>query len=194
MPPTREPLTIDTLEFTRPDRWIDASTRRLPDPARGAQTSDDPILPRLMGVIRRHPGVTLEALADDADVDREIVRSRLQRLEETGLVVSQIQGAHRLHFPASMDRSLRQAITLLHVGSIRRLVRHLLGDPEIGLCVCLADRLEISVGAVRRDLERLEAEGLLEIRSEDDTEIATLHPCLGAAVHWRNETEDNQER
>lgn len=182
---------VDELEYSRPDNWIDKLAPPTPQHLPGSKVAKHPTRSRLLGLIRRHPGLTIQDLADMTDVERTTVQYHARKLEDARLISSRCQGRNRLHFPAGMDRSLRQAIGLMYVDSIRRLVDHLLGRPELTSSGTLADCLGVSARTVRRGLKRLKEADLLEIRREDDADIARLHPCLGAAVHWWSSIKDD---
>lgn len=188
---TTEDHVIAELEYSDPDGWIDERTAAVPDHLPTSERTDHPTRSRLLHLIRRHPGLTIQDLADLTNVERTTVQYHTRKLEQERLISCRCQGRNRLHFPAGMDRSLRRAMTLMYVDSIRLLVERLLQDPEMVSPKALADRLQVSTRTVRRGLNRLKDADLIEVESRDDGKIAKLHPCTGAAVHWWNETKTN---
>lgn len=131
--------------------------------------------------IVEHPGLNLQELADAVGVNRTAIVYHVRRLMRDAFVSTQRQGPHVLHFPNTMSREQRVALSLLRIASVRAVASELQHDPEVSF-TGLASKLGTSVRTVRRALRSLQGSGLLHVEAgvpaHAGKRTAHLHPEL----------------
>lgn len=154
---------------------------------------EEPLPPvgRILQTIEETPGLSIEEVADCVALSRSTVRYHIDRLSADHLVVIQRQGNHRLHFPVSMPRMRRKALTLLRIGSVRSVVDAVMqsvgGDPPGPTArfrtVAIAEETGVSARSVYRCVRTLERAGLAELTPTGTrgAYLMSVHPDLRIA-------------
>jgi len=95
----------------------------------------DPTRRRLLDLLHRENGQTLQALCEDMDMTRQAVTHHLQLLEEANLVVIVWQGREKLHYlnPVPLNQIYERRIEKFErsrLSALRDLKKKLEGDDD----------------------------------------------------------------
>ncbi len=108
---------------------------RSPNVDRVFKALADPTRRRLLDLLHRENGQTLQALCEDMDMTRQAVTQHLQLLEEANLVVIVWQGREKLHYlnPVPLHQIYERWIEKFErsrLSALRDLKKKLEGDDD----------------------------------------------------------------
>ena len=108
---------------------------KVPDIDRVFKALADPTRRRLLDLLHRENGQTLQSLCEDMDMTRQAVTQHLQLLEEVNLVVIVWQGREKLHYlnPVPLHQIYERWIEKFErnrLGVLRDLKKKLEGDDD----------------------------------------------------------------
>jgi predicted transcriptional regulator len=123
-----------------------------------------------MGILRfveDNPGSHFRLICSSLGLCIGVVQYHVRRLEEEGLVSSRQFGRYRRFYQSKMfDSTSMTIISLLRIGTVRRIVRVLLDEGSVRHVV-LADRVRISSQALSWYMRRLSEAELVSSKVEE---------------------------
>jgi predicted transcriptional regulator len=118
---------------------------------------------RLLGFIRRNPGVSLTDLGRELGLTRNGAGYHVRKLVRRGLVRTLRQGRRVLHFPHEVEEPhVQSQLGVLRLRTVATIVEELRADPSLSWRK-LARKLGFSTHTLRWHMARLEREGIVEV-------------------------------